>query len=318
MKMRQLAGRSASVIALGSTDFGGVRAEAQSREILDRYAELGGNVLDTARVYGKIAEDIPGDSEKVIGRWLKDRPDREKFVISTKGGHPPVRNMSRSRLDRANLTDDVQRSLEALSVVRIDLYWLHRDDVTRPVGDIVETLNGFYENGWIEIAGVSNWDPARIREANAYAAAHGLRGIGGNQLQYSLAVQESPSDPTCRSMTAEAWRMHRDEGLLCFAYSSQAKAIFTVLAEKGEEALSKKARERFLTPENRAIFDRIQKLGRETGLSAGSIALAYLTCQPFRTVPIVGASRPEQLNGLAEAGDAILTPEQVRYLRNME
>ena len=165
--------------------------------------------------------------------------------------------------------------------------------------------------------GVSNCVPERIREANAYAAAHGLTRLSANQPQFSLARQGFFLDPTTRGMDAETWRMHRETGMTCCCFSSQAHGYFTRLDRQGEGALTDSLRKEFDSPENRAILERIRTVREETGLSVGSIALAWLISQPFPTFPLVGASRVEHVEALREAGDAVLTDEQRDMLRTV-
>ena len=122
-------------------------------------------------------------------------------------------------------------------------------------------------------------------------------------------------DPTLVAMDAETYRLHRETGMICVPFSSQAKGFFSKYAELGEAGLPDKAKRRFLSPENMQVYARILEVRAQTGLSVGAIALAYLTCQPFPTFPIAGASRVEQVLALAEAGDASLTDAQRDFLR---
>jgi aryl-alcohol dehydrogenase-like predicted oxidoreductase len=181
----------------------------------------------------------------------------------------------------------------------------------------METLQSLIEDGAARMIGVSNWRPERIREANAYADAHGLTRLIANQPQFSLAEQRFFLDPTTRGMDAETWRMHREAGMPCFCFSSQAHGYFTRLDTRGEDALTDNLRREFDCPENRAILERIRTVRTETGLSAGSIALAWLTAQPFPTFPLVGASKVEHVLALREAGDAVLTDAQRDLLRTV-
>ena len=158
---------------------------------------------------------------------------------------------------------------------------------------------------------------ARIAEANEYAAAHGMAGFGANQPQFSLARQHFFPDDTTRGMDAETWQMHAETGMICCCFSSQAHAYFTRLDKGGEEALTESLKKEFDSPENRFMLDRIRKVQEETGLSAGSVALAWLTAQPFPTFPLAGASRVEHVEALREAGDAVLTEKQRDFLRRM-
>ena len=170
--------RKVSAIALGSAHFGAKMPEETVFEVMDAYIKLGGNVLDTARIYGDFDLGIPGISEKTIGKWLASRKKRDDLVISTKGAHPPWGEFLTPRLDRKSIESDMEESLEALGVPGVELYFLHRDDVNRPVADILESLNGLLEKGKVKLLGASNWSAARILEANAYASSHGLQGFG--------------------------------------------------------------------------------------------------------------------------------------------
>lgn len=317
MRYRQWGDKQVAVIALGSSEFGGTCPAEAAFELLEAYRNIGGNFIDTARVYGDFAGKRLGESEKVIGRWLQSRADREAVFLSTKGGHPDMDHMEIGRLSRTEVMDDLKHSLENLRTDYVDIFWLHRDDVSRNVGDIMETLNALVEAGMTKRTGVSNWSPARIRAANAYAREHGLRPLDANQPQFSLARQMVVEDSTLYQMDAETYALHLETGMALIPFSSQAKGFFSKLFELGEAGLSPKARRRFFYPENLAIYDRMLKVREETGLSVGAIALAYLTCQPFPTFPLAGASRVSQVEALAEAGDAVITPAQRDFLRPM-
>ena len=317
MRKISLFGRELSAVALGSTDFGGTIPESTAIELLDAFHEIGGNYLDTAHVYGDFVTPKNGVSEAIIGRWLEETRSRGKIFLSTKGGHPVLGHMDEPRLDRASIRRDIMESLEALRTDHVDIFWLHRDDADRPVGDILETLQQLAEEGLTLHTGVSNWRPARIREANAYAASHGLRPIEANQPRFSLAEQVTVEDPTLVPMDAEGYRMHMETGMPCIPFSSQAKGFFTKLDTIGADALPAKAKRRFYTPENLAVYERLLRVRESTGLSVGALAVAWLTSQPFPVLPLCGASRAEQVYALKEAADAEIAPEQRDYIRRM-
>ena len=317
MRKQPFGSYEVSVIGFGTADFGGRHPEGLARDLMDTYVSIGGNFIDTARVYGDFATPRSGESEKIVGRWMEARGNRDRIFLSTKGGHPPLSDMRRSRLAPEELRDDMAASLEDLRTDHVEIYWLHRDDESRPVGGIMETLQGFVEDGRARMVGVSNWRPERIREANAYAEAHGLVSLAANQPQFSLARQHFFLDNTTRGMDEETWRMHAETGMVCCCFSSQAHAYFTRLDRGGEAALTENLKKEFDSPENRAILDRIRRVQEETGLSVGSIALAWLTAQPFPAFPLAGASRTEQVEALREAGEAVLTESQRDLLRPM-
>ena len=315
MRYRDFLGRKTSVLCLGTVGLGFDFSQKQSNEILDAYVELGGNFLDTARIYGDFAGGVCGISERAVGNWLAARRNREQIIVGTKGGHPELSAMNVGRLDRENLSDDIRRSLDDLMVDQVDIYWLHRDDVSRPVGEILETLNGFLQAGYTRFIGVSNWTTARIREANAYAAAHGMTGFCANQPQFSLARQEVMTDPTLYQMDREMYEFHVETGMPCVPFSSQAKGFFIKLHDGAE--ISDGAKRRFDSPGNRAIYARLLALSEETGYSVGALSLAYLTCNRFDIFPIVGVSRLSQVEFLREAGDARISLEQAVSLREV-
>lgn len=317
MKTIEFCGRRSAAIALGTMDFGGKIPEGQAREFMDAYAGIGGNCIDTARLYGDFAAKIQGGSEQVIGRWMEDRKNRSSIILGTKGGHPDPSTMHIGRLSRDEILSDMQRSLDNLRCDCVDIYWLHRDDESRPVQEILESLTELTERGMTRFVGVSNWKTRRILEANACAKEHGLVQLYANQPQFSLAKQMVVEDPTLCQMDAEMHAMHVQQNIPCMPFSSQAKGYLSKLAQGGEAILPEKAKRRYHFPENIAVFERTQALSRETGLSVSALALAWLTSQPFPCIPIAGGSRMEHFEALKEALNASLTPEQRDALRKM-
>ena len=167
-----------------------VRSDAQeaSFRLLDDILALGGNTFDLAHVYGE------GDVERTFGRWLEARGVRDRVVVITKGAH---HNRDRQRVTPFDITADLFDSLARLRIDAIDLYLLHRDDPTVPVGPIVEVLNEHQAAGRIHAFGGSNWRHERIAAANEYAAAHGLTPFVVSSPHLSLAVQFQPPWPNC-------------------------------------------------------------------------------------------------------------------------
>ena len=315
MRYGDFAGRRASVIAFGTSDMGGKCPEGLARDMLDKYIEIGGNFIDTARVYGRWDRYEPGLAEGVLGRWMSDRRNRDGIVLSTKGGHhASPDDVYLMRLGPAQLRSDIEGSLESLQTDHVDIYWLHRDDLNRPVGQILETLNEFIEKGWTRVIGASNWTTPRLREAEEYAREHGIKGFYANQPRWGIAKQMIKSTPLLVPMDKEMYKMHMDTGMVCVPYSSQSRGFFVKLCEQGLDAVPYDTRRRFYFPENMAAYDRFLKVKEETGLSASALGMACMTCQPFPVFPLAGASRLEQVEALREAGDAVITPEQLRYI----
>ena len=314
MKYLNINGKQAARIALGSTDFGGKTSEGAGRKLLDAYWQAGGNYIDTAHVYGDFVTPRNGESERVIGRWMAVNHNRDRIFLSTKGAHHVLGTPPVGRLKREELLQDIRESLEALDTDHVDIFWLHRDNPAFEVGEVMENLQELIEKGYTGLIGASNWTTQRILQANDYARAHGLTPFFANQPQYSLVKQQKPDDPSLVQADAEMLKMHLETQMLMTPYSSQAKGFLAKMENGGEEALSFKARSRFLTKENLAIFERCKKVSERSFLSCGALGLLWLIKQPYPLIPLVGASRPEQLEPLMEAADADLSDEDRDYI----
>jgi 1-deoxyxylulose-5-phosphate synthase len=251
--------------------------------VLDEYVRLGGNVIDTAAVYGD------GDSERALGMWLERRSElRDRLVIVTKGAHPAG---SRKRVTAADIESDLRTSVERLGGP-VDLYLLHRDDRSVPVGQIVEWLNGHRSAGLIRAFGTSNWTTERIDEANAFAAAHGMEGFCISSQHLSLATQNEEHWPDTRTAGDPAihdWHVRTQTPLL--AWSSLARGYFAG-RDDGDVARV------YDSPANRERRRRARELGRQLGRSAPQVALAWVLHQPYPVFAAVGVRTVEQLRGL--------------------
>ncbi|MEF2277334.1 aldo/keto reductase [Deinococcus sp. YIM 134068] len=310
-----------SVIALGTVALGSTLGEAASFRLLDRFLDLGGTFLDTARVY---SDWLPGErsrSEKMLGRWLAARGHRDRVVLATKGGHPPMENMRRGRLSRGDIQSDLEASLADLRTDVVDLYWLHRDDPAHPVEDIVDTLNDLADSGAIRAFGASNWSAARIREANAYAGRAGLRPFVANQMLWSLADPNPGSigDPTLVTMDDATADLHRETGLAAVPYSSQANGFFGGKYGPGRKGVdspsARQVQKLYYNSANFGRLERVEEVAARLGRSPNAVALAALMAESFPVFPIIGAYTLEQLEDSVGAGDLALDAETAEYLR---
>lgn len=263
--------------------------------------ELGGNCVDVARQYG---EPVWGASEEVLGRWLADRRPADLAVV-TKGAHHTA---ERRRVTPADITDDLERSLESLGVGAVDLYLLHRDDPSRPVGPIVDVLDEHANAGRIGTFGASNWTIARIEEAGAYAAARGLRAFSCSSPGLSLGRAQEP--PWLECVTAHdpdslAW--YGRTQLPVFAWSALAGGFFAGVSDPEVERV-------YGSEENRERRRRAEELAARKGATGSQIALAWVLHQPFPTYAIIGPRSVDELRASVAATDVELTPEEVRWL----
>jgi aryl-alcohol dehydrogenase-like predicted oxidoreductase len=316
MRRIQITGTDLSVspICLGTVEFGANIPEAQAFALLDAFVAAGGNFIDSALVYSDWHPGPRGSAEKTIGRWLTQRGNRDQIVLATKGAHPELKTMHVSRLAPEDISGDVDKSLTNLQTDRIDLYWLHRDDVKRPVSEILDTLQNRVEAGKIRYYGCSNWTIERIAEAQAYAKQRGILGFAANQPMWSLAKInfEKVGDQTTVALDDEGIAFHRRTGMPVNPYSSQAHGFFTKL-DAGKD-LTKGDAAVYGGESNLRRLERVRELAQKYQTTVGAVALSYLCSQPFVTVPIVGCKRLDHLHDSLEAANVLLTPEEVAAL----
>ena len=178
-------------LALGTAPFGTGIPRNTAFAILGAFVDAGGNLVDTAAVYGM------GVSEQTLGEWMRLRQSRDRVVISTKGGHPSLPDWAR-RITEADIRADMEDSLRFLGTDHVDIYFLHRDDESKPVEDIMPILDTLVREGKTRLIGASNWTVARINEANAFARANGMAEFSVSQIFWNGAVinKDGVSDKT--------------------------------------------------------------------------------------------------------------------------
>jgi aryl-alcohol dehydrogenase-like predicted oxidoreductase len=216
----------------------------------------------------------------------------------------------------AEIQADVTESLRCLQTDRIDLYWLHRDDVAVPVSEIIDTMNDLAQSGQIRYFGCSNWSVDRIEAANHYARSQGLEGFVANQPLWSLGVRnpESITDKTLVTLDPECLEHHRQTGLAAIPYSSQANGYFT---KRAEGRMKEADHKRFDNPTNDARFERAQALAAQYGVSITAIVLSYLTSQPFPVVAVIGPRTLDQLEDSLRDCDLTLSLDEIAALESV-
>ncbi len=318
MKMIQIAGMAFSQIVLGTDVYGTDMDKKTAFAMLDAYLEAGGNVLDTAHIYGRVDDRELQVSEHTIGEWMKDRGCRSRVQLCTKGGHPNPATMEVSRLSRAEIEADMDDSLRALGTDHVELYYLHRDDERLPAGEIVETLSDLVKAGKTRAYGLSNWSAQRVKEADRYAFAHGLPRVAASQIQFSLArPNKEDIDPTLVLMDKQEGAYYSQSAVPVFAFASQAKGYFAKLSAGGPENLSQKAAQRYDNTTSRARFSRAAEIAWRMGKPVSQVALAcLLQIGAFQTLPIIGCKNEQQLSDSLAADTIELEFEVLAYIWN--
>lgn len=282
--------------------------------LLDGVYEQGCRTFDTAHGYGG------GACERILGEWVNTRGLRDEVVVIAKGAH---HNQDRQRVTPFDITSDLHDSLARQKRDNFDIYLLHRDDPSVPVGPIVEILNEHKRAGKINAFGGSNWSVARIQEANAYAAANGLEGFVASSPNFSLAVQSKPPWPNCISISGEqgaaerAW--YQETQMPLFTWSSLAGGFFSGRFTRDNldtftRNFDKLAAETYGFEENFRRLDRVQELANEKGMSIPQIATAYVLSVPLNIFALVGCESAAEFASNVAASTLKLTPEEIAWL----
>lgn len=303
-------------LCFGTADFDDISKQEIYFSRLDKYVECGGSCIDTARVYCSFTENGADVSETVVGNWMEERRSRDKIIISTKGGHPPFEDMSRSRLSKEELDFDLSRSLECLKTDFVDIYFLHRDDKDIPVEEIMPILNEYVKQKKVRFLGASNWSTDRIEEANKYALKAGLEPFRISQINYSLAHTSADmfEDPTLECMDLNQYIWYRDNNFPVMAFSPQAKGFFTRIAEGA--SVKNITEGRFVSTANLARLARVKQYCEKTGLSPAVVTLGYLNSHEFPVTSVFTAGSLEHIAEDMTAQDLKFDYRTVAFLEN--
>jgi aryl-alcohol dehydrogenase-like predicted oxidoreductase len=307
---------SVSTLCYGTNMLGWSIDQQNSSAILDAFANLGGNFVDTARSYGDWMPDSPkGASERAVGTWLKGR-NREEFVIATKGGHFDMRvGDYRNRINAKDIGSDLNESLSHLGVDTIDLYWLHMDNPETSVAELIDFLNEAKAAGKIRWFGASNWTAARVIEANDYAKANGKTGFVAVEPFWGLGK------PNEANAAQEGYQLYfednggklKEAGLAIIPYCGQSRGYFAML-EKGADTVSEPLKAFYDNPANGARFEAAKVVASRHGASISEVVLAYLVNQPGQVIPIFGASSAARIKESVKGAALKLSPAELAEL----
>ena len=302
-------GRSGLTIAplmLGGNVFGWTADEKTSHAILDAFVAGGFNAIDTADVYSAwVPGNTGGDSEKVIGTWLKRRGRRDDVIIATKVGMWPVH----SGLKAANIVAACEGSLQRLRTDHIDLYQSHRDDADTPQDETLEAYDRLIRAGKVRAIGASNFETARLDSALDIAKAKGLPRYDTLQPAYNLMD---------RSVEGPLQQLCLDEGVSIISYYGLASGFLTGKYRSAEDlgksprgAGVKKHLESERGPKVLAALDAV---AQALGATPAQVALAWVMARPAVAAPIASATSLEQLDELMGAARLALDPAHIARL----
>ena len=299
-------GLGVSQLCLGTMTFGVQCDEAASRAILDRAAAVGITFIDTADVYplGGTAETV-GRTEEILGRWLRGR--RHDFIVATKGFGATGPNPWDVGLSRKHLLDAIDASLKRLGTDYVDLYQLHHPDPHTPIDETLGALDAIVTRGKARYVGCSNlpaWETARALGRSDVLRVARFASI---QPRYNLLF---------RQVERELFPLCAAEGLAVIPYNPLAGGFLSGKhkRETGPTAgtrftlgtAAKRYQERYWREREFETVEELRGLAAEAGMSMTQLALAWVLANPVVTAPIVGASRPEQLDDVTAAAGKTL------------
>jgi aryl-alcohol dehydrogenase-like predicted oxidoreductase len=285
-------GLQVSRLCLGTMNFGWTATEAESFAVLDAFLEAGGNFVDTADIYSRwFPGNKGGESEEIIGRWMKERGVRDRVVVATKVRGRMWPGPDGEGLHPKHIQYAVNGSLKRLQVDTIDLYQCHYYDEKTP---IEETLGAFAElrrAGQVRFFGLSNFPPERLREAIAASNAN-------SDLPEWVSLQPHHSLVHRKEYEEELQLICIEAGVAVLPYSPLASGFLTGKYTKdGPQVESQRARSarQYFNDNGWAVVDALRNVAGTHGVSSAAVALAWSLAQPGVTAPIVGANSPAQL-----------------------
>jgi aryl-alcohol dehydrogenase-like predicted oxidoreductase len=299
-----------SALCLGTMYFGSRTDEEASWELLDRYYEAGGRFLDTANKYATWVEDYDEPkSEPLLGEWIEERGVREELTIATKVGFP-YPGVPRG-LDPGLVEEEVEKSLDRLSIETIDLLYVHGDDYDTPQESYMRALHGLVEAGKVQHLGASNVFAWRLARANQIAAERGLTPFSCLQPRFSYLIPDRGADFGRQVPATDELVDYADRnGLTLVPFSPLLKGVY------GRD--DREIPAGYVRTENRLKMDLVRELAAEYGVGGNQIVLAWMAQRDPPIVPLFGASTPEQLEANVVALDVDLSTADRERLDGIE
>jgi aryl-alcohol dehydrogenase-like predicted oxidoreductase len=288
-------GLEVSTLCLGGNVFGWTADETASFAVLDAYVDAGLNFIDTANMYSRWAPGHQGgESETVIGKWMKRSGTRGKVVIATKVGLDM--GGENKGLSKAYILRAVEESLARLQTDTIDLYQSHSDDAATPLEETLEAYRELVKSGKVRAIGASNYQADRLREALRVSAEKGYPRYESLQPHYNLmerAAYEAELEPLCR-----------ERGLGVIPYFALASGFLTG-KYRSEADLGKSPRgagmKKYLNERGFAVLHALDQVAADHRSTPATVALAWLMARPSITAPIASATSVAQLKELVAA-----------------
>ncbi|WP_426791656.1 aldo/keto reductase [Sphingobacterium sp. WOUb80] len=297
-------------INFGGNVFGWTLDQQQSFEILDKFVGAGFNFIDTADTYSWWVNGTGGQSEEIIGKWLKSRGNRQDMVIATKVGSETKEHGY--DISKKHILKSADESLKRLGVDHIDLYYTHFDDKVTPVEETLSAYDELIKAGKVRYIAASNLSPARLIESFDVAEKNGLPKYVALQPHYNLV--ERAGFETDYASLVERY------GLSVFPYWSLAAGFLTG-KYRTEADFDKTARgggiKKYFDEKGKAVLKALDSISEKHEAKQATVALAWLLAKPLITAPIVSATSENQLETLFAAPALKLDTEDIELLNEV-
>lgn len=295
-------------VAFGGNVFGWTLDEKKSFEILDGFTESGFNFIDTADVYSRWAPgNVGGESERIIGKWMKEKKNRHNIVLTTKVGSDM--GDGKKGLKKQYILKAIEDSLQRLKTDYLDLYQTHFDDVETPVEETLEAYAQLQKDGKIRWIGTSNMSPERILASLQASAAKGLPRYETLQPHYNLYAREK------YETQYESLAMENSLGVITY-YSLESG--FLTGKYRTKEDLGKSPRggdmDKYFDERGLKILAALDEISNQYKATPAAVSLAWLIQRPSVTAPIVSATSKSQLGSIIQAPELNLDAEAIRFL----
>jgi aryl-alcohol dehydrogenase-like predicted oxidoreductase len=293
-------------LCLGGNIWGWTVDEDGSFAVLDAYAAAGGNFLDSADGYSVwVPGHDGGESERMLGRWMKARGNRDSMVVATKGGlHPGHLGLS-----AANVKRSCEQSLARLGTDHIDLYYAHIDDPTTPLEETLGAYDALVREGKVRYIAASNYTAPRLSEALAVSDKEGFARYCALQFQYSLmdrAWYERDFAPLLER-----------EDMPGLTYYSLARGFLTGKYRPGVTSVDSRrsgGTAEYHNARGYRVLDALDRIAKAHGTSVAAVALAWLASQPTVAAPVASARTPQQMLELLQFTELALSAEEMADL----
>ncbi|MDP9899162.1 aldo/keto reductase [Variovorax ginsengisoli] len=311
MQLRPLgrSGLDVSPLAFGGNVFGWTVDEALSFRLLDAWLDAGFNFVDTADVYSAwVPGHTGGESETIIGKWLRQTGKRNRVVLATKVGKPMGED--KKGLSPAYIRAAVDASLQRLKTDHIDLYQSHDDDAETPLEDTLGAFAELIKAGKVRAIGASNYTAPRLAQALDVSQRLGLPRYESLQPLYNLydrAVFEDALEPLCLANDVGVINFYAlAAGFLTGKYRNEADAV--------KSARGANTTKKYLNPRGLRILDALDQVARTHNATPGQVAIAWQIARPAVTAPIASATSVQQLNELTAAATLKLDASSIAVL----